>query len=88
LGSVLGASCEVHGGSNDTGTGFLQNFLGFAHGNHQSTIARYLSITIPEVCDGPDKAAQYHILGLQIWGFISVMAPGCLQSKVQSFWEL
>jgi hypothetical protein len=37
--------------------------FGSARGNHQSAIAPYSFITIPELCDGPDQAAQYHILG-------------------------
>jgi hypothetical protein len=43
---------------------FSSEFL-FSLANHHSTIAPYPSITAPpEVCDSPDHAAQYHILGL------------------------
>jgi hypothetical protein len=35
----------------------------------------------PEMWDIPEQAAHYHILGLQVRGFISEPALGCLQSK-------
>jgi hypothetical protein len=33
------------------------------------------------VCDSPNHAAQYHILGLEVEGFISDPALGWLQSE-------
>jgi hypothetical protein len=39
----------------------------------------YLSLSI-EMCDSPDHAAHYHILGVQIMDFDFDPAPGLLQN--------
>jgi hypothetical protein len=55
---------------------FLRAFLFFP----LIIILSLLHTHLSEVCDGHDRAAHYHILGLEIRGFISVLALGWLQS--------
>jgi hypothetical protein len=37
---------------------------------------------LPELCDSPDHAGQYHIFGFQVGDFISLLALGWLLRKL------
>jgi hypothetical protein len=57
-------SCEIRGGPSDTEAGVFSYFIRFPPVSHHATIAPHSSATPPpEMCDSPDHAAHYHILG-------------------------
>jgi hypothetical protein len=86
-GSIPGYSmCDIRNGQRQHRRTFF--FQLFSPSNHHSTIAPYSSPPPPVMWDSPDHAAQYHILGLQVRGFISDPARGCLHSKHVTFMHL
>jgi hypothetical protein len=74
-------SCKIRDRNGCTGTGPAASLFAFL----------LLIIILPllhthlsppsEVCDSPDHAAHYHILALQVWGFIYDLAVGRVRNK-------
>jgi hypothetical protein len=57
----------------------------FSHADHHSTIVPYSSVVDSEVCFTPDQAAHYHILALEVVGFVSKLSLGSLQTEGVEF---
>lgn len=60
------ASYEICGGPSGNGAGLLLNFFGLLLLSNITPLLHFY-----EMCIGPDHTAHYHILGLQVAGFIS-----------------
>jgi hypothetical protein len=73
-------SREIHCGRNGIGVGISRIFLGFPPLIIITPLLHNPFIAPPpEVCDSPDHAAQYHILGLYVVRFTSAPILGWLQ---------
>ena len=57
----------------------------FSCANRYSSSTPFLSANVTELCDIPEGVTFYHILGLQIVGFVSVSEHGLSQSKEVKF---
>jgi hypothetical protein len=80
-----GRPCDIHGGQSGIGTGFSPSFYNFPPLIIIPPLLHTHLSPLFEACDSPDQAAQHHILGLQVGGFISVPALGWAVSADRIF---
>lgn len=80
-------SCEIHGGWNGTETDFFPSVFGFSSLiNTPPLLHTHVSLPL-ELCNSPQKAAHYHIVGFYAGGFNTDLAFGnwvCLLRELVS----